>query len=170
MICQGICILHSAASVPRHTHTHTLLHGCTPPHADRHQHLPPHVPTALWACVRGTGWPCSGLAARHHQPGLGRGGRGLALGQKGVPPSPEHLAMALWTMSDAALSHMCPPGPQGVVRRLEEAWLQAGRAEGQQGTGCWGDTASRRDYCYRHGEAEILALSIYTACSQRQAC
>lgn len=157
MICQGICMLHSIASVPQHTHASAWL----PPHADNSTCLctcPPlcrHDRCAgMCAGRRGGRTTVLSPASWCCQPGSGHGGTGLLLGQKGVPPSPEHLAMApcvplCWARGvcpmhasacghDTALSHVRSPEPQGALRQLEEAWLQAGRAEGWQGVGCWG--------------------------------
>lgn len=56
-------------------------------------------------------------------------------------------------------SHMCAYlNSRELGDSWKKPWLQAGGAEGRQGTGFWGETASRWDYCCQHREVVILAL------------
>lgn len=135
--------------------------------------------TAVQACVRGGRTATLSPAFWCCQPGPGRWYRSAAGagGCSSIPRTPWYGSLRAFVLGNGDVprcgrvsSHVCLPELQGAGRQLEEAWLQAGGAEGQQGTGFWGETASRWDYCCQHCEAVILALGIYTACSQRDAC
>lgn len=161
-----------------------LLHGCTPPHADSSTCLCTCPPLCRHDCCASLR---AGGADSHAQPCFlvlpawprtvvqvcRRGRRMFLHPQNTLVWLSACLCAGQWgcaPMRPCELPHVCLPELQGAGRQLEEAWLQAGGAEGQQGTGFWGETASRWDYCCQHCEAVILALGIYTACSQRDAC
>lgn len=128
--------LHMQTTAPASARAHRCAGMCAggqDSHAQPCFLLLPAWPSTWWyrsaageeGCSSITRTPCYGSM------------RAFVLGNGGVPM---HASMCGHVCGDAALLHTRSPEPQGVMRQLEEAWLQAGRAKGRQGAGCWGET------------------------------